>query len=123
MVIRQGGFHKCKKVRVAQIEITNELSRAANVTVPDRVWRGVITYFLAGNRWLYMIEMINLYARQVVGSSTSDLLDGDLVINALNNSWESRSQPGHVLFRTHCCNDGLSAGKAEKLLETMPRIS
>lgn len=199
LVSKQPGSHKYKKAMVERVDIPNVLSREFDVTAPNKVWCGDITYVWAGGQWRYVAAVIDLYARKVIGWAISDHPDANLVIKALDNAWESRGQPQNTLFhsdqgsqyssrlfrqrlwryritqstsrrgncwdnapmerlfrslktewipangyanrdqarqdidyyfmsyfnwqRPHCFNDGLSPGKAEKLLITMSGIS
>ena len=45
----------------------NLLKREFDVTAPDRVWAGDITYLWTREGWLYLAVVIDLYSRKVVG--------------------------------------------------------
>jgi putative transposase len=45
----------------------NRLDRQFSVDVPDQVYAGDITYIHTLEGWLYLVVVIDLYSRQVVG--------------------------------------------------------
>ena len=45
----------------------NGLNRVFNVSKPNQVWVGDITYIRTDEGWLYLAVMLDLYSRQVVG--------------------------------------------------------
>lgn len=100
LVSKQPGPHKYKKATVEHVDIPNKLNREFDVSAPDKVWCGDITYVWAGNRWRYVAAIIDLYARRVVGWAISDNPDAKLVVKALDRAWESRGQPTNVMFHS-----------------------
>jgi putative transposase len=45
----------------------NHLDRQFSVDVPDQVYAGDITYIHSLEGWLYLVVVIDLYSRKVVG--------------------------------------------------------
>ena len=45
----------------------NLLARQFDVTAPDHVWAGDITYIWTAEGWLYLAVLVDLYSRKVVG--------------------------------------------------------
>ena len=84
LISKQLGFHAYKKATVERPDIPNVLDREFNVTSPNKVWCGDITYIWAEGRWRYLAAVIDLCARRVVGWALSSKPDADLVIKALN---------------------------------------
>lgn len=64
LISKQPGSHAYKKATVEQPNIPNVLDRGFNVTSPNKVWWGDITYVLAEGRWHYLAAVIDLYARR-----------------------------------------------------------
>ena len=98
------------------IEVPNTLPRAFNVSQPDQVWCGDITYVWSGSRWAYLAVVMDLYARRVVGWALSDTPDTHLVIKALSEAFERRGRPSGIMFHSdqgsqavksfgNCCGD------------------
>lgn len=68
----------------------NLLNRQFNVTQPDRVWVGDITYIATDEGWLFLAVVIDLFSRQVVGWSMRTDMTRDIVIDALRMAWFKR---------------------------------
>jgi len=87
LVCCQPGPHKYKIAKLEHIEAPNILSRAFNVSQPNQVWCGDITYIWSGSRWIYLAVVMDLYARLVVGWALSDIADTQLAMKALIAAW------------------------------------
>jgi putative transposase len=61
----------------------NLLARQFDVSAPDQVWAGDITYIWTAEGWLYLAVLLDLYSRKVVGWATSNHIDTTLVQDAL----------------------------------------
>ncbi len=59
--------HRYKKAVQEHVEIPNYLARQFAVTEPDQVWVGDVTYIWAGNRWIYLAVVMDLFARKPIG--------------------------------------------------------
>lgn len=75
----------------------NHLDRQFNPTAPNRVWAADITYIATRRGWLYLAVVIDLFSRRVVGWSTSNCIDQELTVNALERAVEERC-PGPELL-------------------------
>jgi transposase InsO family protein len=71
----------------------NLLNREFEVSVPDKVWAGDITYIATDEGWLFLAVVIDLYSRQVVGWSLQETMARGIVIDALRMAWFKR-HPG-----------------------------
>lgn len=100
IVSKQPGAHKYKTALDERLEIPNILSREFNVTRPNTVWCGDITYIWAGGRWVYLAVILDLYRRRIVGWSMSNNPDATLVINALEHAYQQRGKPKGLLFHS-----------------------
>ena len=93
----------------------NLLARQFDVSAPDQVWAGDITYIWTAEGWLYLSVLLDLYSRKVVGWAMSSHIDTTLVQDTLQmalgrrrpsagstasfGSWQSIRQsrvPGHA---------------------------
>jgi putative transposase len=100
LVSKQPGSHKYKVALDEQLGIPNTLARDFTVLNSNTVWCGDITYIWAGNRWVYLAVIIDLYRRRVVGWSISKNPDTTLVINALEHAYQQRGKPKGLMFHS-----------------------
>lgn len=100
LICKQPGPHAYKQATVERPDIPNELNREFEVSEPNAVWCGDITYIWAGNRWIYLAVVLDLHARRVVGWAVSDKPDANLTILALERAYEQRGRPEGVMFHS-----------------------
>lgn len=75
----------------------NLLNREFEVTEPNRVWVSDITYIWTTGGWLYLVVILDLFSRMVVGWSMKNRMTRSLVMDALRMAvW--RRQPGEGLI-------------------------
>ena len=73
----------------------NLLERNFSPEAPNRVWSSDITYIGTDEGWLYLVAVIDLYSRQVVGWSMKEHMQASLVSDALRMAWfRRRPEPG-----------------------------
>lgn len=92
--------HTYRKASKEHIAIPNLLNRQFDVTAPNQVWCGDVTYVWTGNRWAYLAVVIDLYARKPVGWSMSHSPDSELTTKALTMAYELRGRPSGVIFHS-----------------------
>lgn len=112
---KQPGSHTYKHAPVEKPNIPNQLNRQFNVTQPNEVWCGDITYIWTGSRWSYLAVVIDLFSRRVVGWAISQTIDTTLIINALDRAWEARGKPSGLLFHSDQGSQYASGDFKEKL--------
>ena len=95
-----GKKHKYRDSAAEFPTIENTLNRQFAVCRTDEVWCGDITFIWAGNRWVYLALVIDLFAREVVGWSMSDSPDTALAIKALTMAYITRGCPKRVMFHS-----------------------
>lgn len=78
----------------------NTLDRQFDVTAPNQAWCGDVTYIWAGNRWVYLAAVMDLYARRIVGWAMSNHPDSQLTGRALRVAYEARGRPQSLLFHS-----------------------
>jgi len=100
LVSKQPGAHRYKTAREERPDIPNHLARQFDVSAPNDVWCGDITYIWSGKKWCYLAVVIDLYARRVIGWSLSDHPDTDLVMSALEMAYIQRGCPKGVMFHS-----------------------
>jgi len=69
----------------------NVLNQEFKQERPNEVWVSDITYILTREGWLYLVCVLDLYSRRVVGWSMSERMTSELVISALIVSASHRS--------------------------------
>lgn len=82
LISKPPGSHAYKKTTVERPDIPNTLNREFNVPEPNKVWCGEITYIWAQGKWHYLVVVMDLYARRIVGWALSGNPDADLVTKA-----------------------------------------
>ena len=92
--------HRYKKGGSENPEIPNTLNRQFNVTKPNSVWCGDVTYIWVGDRWAYLAVVIDLFARKPVGWAMSFSPDSRLTQKALLMAYEARGQPKGLMFHS-----------------------
>lgn len=92
--------HAYRKASKEHIAIPNLLDRQFDVTAPNQVWCGDVTYVWTGNRWAYLAVVIDLFARKPVGWSMSHSPDSELTTKALTMAYELRGRPSGVMFHS-----------------------
>jgi putative transposase len=74
--------------------------RQTQVTAPEQVLVGDITYVATREGWLYLAVVMDLYTRMIVGWSIGESLETDLVLKALKNSTRVLKNSRTVLFHS-----------------------
>ena len=92
--------HKYKKAKQAHVSIPNHLDRQFDVSAPDQVWCGDVTYIWAGKRWAYLAIVMDLFARKPIGWALSLSPDSQLTSDALSMAFELRGKPKDVMFHS-----------------------
>jgi putative transposase len=92
--------HAYKKALQPHVAIPNHLSRQFDVTAPDQIWCGDVTYIWTGQRWSYLAVVMDLFASKPVDWALSRSPDSNLTKQALNTAYELRGKPLGVLFHS-----------------------
>lgn len=107
-LMRDNGMKARQKARFKRITDShhshpiapNLLEQDFNVTAPNQVWVGDISYIWTKEGWLYLAVVIDLYARRVVGWATSDRMNKELPINALKRAIHLRQPKAGLIFHS-----------------------
>lgn len=76
----------------------NLLNRNFKASAPNEKWVSDITYIRAGDSWVYLAVIIDLYSRQVVGWAMDEHMKVDLILDAFNMAKAKRKvMPGLIL--------------------------
>ncbi len=76
----------------------NVLNRNFKANAPNEKWVSDITYIRAGDSWVYLAVIIDLFSRQVVGWSMNEHMKVELILDAFNMAKAKRRvTPGLIL--------------------------
>jgi transposase InsO family protein len=78
----------------------NLLARQFDVTQPDKVWAGDITYLWTAEGWLYLAALLDVHSRKVVGWAMSSRIDAALVQEALRMALGRRRPAAGLLHHS-----------------------
>ncbi|WP_353411427.1 IS3 family transposase, partial [Pseudoteredinibacter isoporae] len=92
--------HKYKKASQEHIAVPNKLDRQFNVSKPNQVWCGDVTYIWTGRRWAYLAVVLDLFSRKPIGWAMSLSPDSALTSQALSMAFESRGKPKGLMFHS-----------------------
>jgi len=104
----------------------NILNRNFNVSEPNKVWVGDITYLRVVGKWWYLSVFIDLFSRMVVGWDLSDSLDRKSTIRALEKAVMSRNPGAGLLVHSdrgvqYASSDFRSLMKEYGFIQSMSR--
>jgi transposase InsO family protein len=81
---RKRRFRRTTDNRHAFPVAPNLLARNFTAEAPDRVWLADRTYIWTAERWLYLVVVLDLCTRRVVGWAMADHLRHELALAALD---------------------------------------
>jgi transposase InsO family protein len=92
-------------------------NRLPGLTVqrPDQVWVSDATGVLTGQGWLYLVAVLDVCTRRVVGWAMSPMLDAPLVIAALSMALSQRRPAGQLILHSDRGSQFASAAYREVL--------
>ena len=93
----------------------NRLERDFSASAPDRVWVADTTYLPVIAGFLFLVVIIDLYSRKVVGWSVGDRLDADLSGEALQKALARRTPPRGLIFHSDRGSEFAAATFRDKL--------
>ena len=83
---------------------------------PNEAWVSDITYVPTREGWLYLVCVLDLYSRRVVGWSMSERMTSDLVISALEMGLLTRCPEGQSLLHHSDRGSQYASGAFQRLL-------
>ncbi len=100
LVSNQVPQHRYRKADKEHVTIPNHLDRQFAVTAPNQLWCGDVTYVWTGKRWAYLVVVLDLFARKLVGWAMSFSPDSALTSKALTMAFETREKPKDLMFHS-----------------------
>jgi len=103
----------------------NKLNREFRAEKPNEAWVADITYVKVLDGWVYLAVILDLFNRKVVGYQTSDKIDTELVLGALDKALQ-RYKPSGLLFHSDrgvqfASSDFRNAISKESFIQSMSR--
>jgi transposase InsO family protein len=95
----------------------NLLKRDFSAPAPDRVWVADTTYLPVLAGFIFLVAIIDLYSRKVVGWSVGNRLDAELSGEALRRALAKRSPPTGMIFHSDRGSE-FAAGSFRRALAT-----
>jgi transposase InsO family protein len=104
----------------------NVLNQNFTAKEPNTVWVSDITYVPTLEGWLYLVVILDLFSRQVVGWAMSDRLTSGFVVEALYQAIGRRRPPSGCIFHSdrgvqYASSDFRDALKAFGFIQSMSR--
>jgi putative transposase len=73
---------------------------ARQVTGPNQVWRGDVTYIKVPGAWRYLAVVLDQYSRRLVGFKLGSRHNSDLTVAALQMALQRRRPPAGLIFHS-----------------------
>ena len=104
----------------------NLLERDFSPPAPDRVWTSDITYIATDEGWLYLVVVLDLFSRRVVGWSMQPHMRTSLITAALRMAWFRRHPGPGLIFHSdrgsqYCSHTFQDALTSYGMLSSMSR--
>ncbi|EJG1821696.1 IS3 family transposase [Vibrio parahaemolyticus] len=94
------GFKYSKDVAAMTNVADNLLRRDFESDTPNQKWVTDITYIWVKSRWLFLVTVMDLHSRRIVGWSLGTTMTVELITNALKMVFESRKPPKGVIIHS-----------------------
>lgn len=78
----------------------NRLMEAPVASRANQIWVADITYVWAGQGWVYVAAILDLYSRRIVGWAVGRQIDTALVLMALSMALTHRQPPAGLIFHS-----------------------
>jgi transposase InsO family protein len=93
----------------------NRLGRDFTAAAPDRVWVADTTYLPVAAGFLFLVVILDLFSRKVVGWSVGERLDAELSGEALTRALAKRTPPRGLIFHSDRGSEFAAATFRKKL--------
>jgi len=102
----------------------NLLQRDFQPVAPNRVWASDMTYIRTDEGWLFLVAVIDLFSRQVVGWSMRSDMQAIGTLDALRMAWFRRRPAAGLIFHSdrgsqYCSHDFQRLLKNYDMLSSM----
>jgi transposase InsO family protein len=93
----------------------NVLVRRFTATAPNTAWVSDLTYLWTGEGWLYLVVILDLFSRRVIGWAVDDRMTRQLALDALAMALTHRDPPRGLLFHSDRGSQYASADFSQQL--------
>jgi putative transposase len=93
-------FRRTTDSRHALPVAPNVLDRCFTVAAPNTAWVSDLTYLWTAEGWLYLLVILDLFSRRVVGWALGDHMTRQLALDALAMALTHREPPQGLLFHS-----------------------
>ena len=120
------------KRRIRTTNSLHDLARYPNlvmdleVTYPDQVWVGDVTYVRLGSEFVYLAVLMDVFTRSIRGWHLGQSLDGELTMTALRRALHKGTEHEHRAPEIHHSDQGVqyaATGYVELLREAGVAVS
>jgi len=87
-------------IRLEHCIAPNLLDREFEANAPNQKWVADFTYIGAGEGWLYLAVVLDLFSRRIVGWSMQPTMSAQLVLDALLMALWRRGRPNALLHHS-----------------------
>jgi len=104
----------------------NKLGQNFAVTKPNEVWLSDLTYVGTEEGWLYLVTVMDLYSRKIIGWSFSENLEAIHTRKAVEMAYNAQNRPSGVIFHSdrgiqYACKDFRSLIAFYGFIQSMSR--
>lgn len=107
-LMRQAGLHGIPKRKFKRTTrrvpgrsvAPDRVQRDFSAVAPNRKWVTDITYIATREGWLYLLTLMDLYSRRIVGWSMRTRMTDDLMIEALDMAVKQRQVPAGLIVHS-----------------------
>lgn len=78
----------------------NRLQQNFTATKPNEIWLSDLTYIRTAEGWLYLVAILDLYSRKIIGWNLSTSLEAKGTIAALDMAMKNRSPAPGLVFHS-----------------------
>jgi transposase InsO family protein len=84
----------------SKVVAPNLLNRRFTADAANTAWVSDITYIWTREGWLYLVAILDLFSRRVVGWATSPRIDAELCVGALRAALQARHPSPGLIFHS-----------------------
>jgi transposase InsO family protein len=112
---------RCSQVKQSSFFAPNLLKRNFSAIAPDHVWVADTTYLPVIGGFLFLVAIIDLFSRKVVGWALGDHHDAELSCEALRRALARRSPRPSLIFHSDRGSE-FAAANFRRLLEKVQAV-
>jgi len=104
----------------------NRLARNFTATAPNQAWVSDITYIPTRQGWLYLVIILDLYSRKIVGWAMSSSLQHEFVLSAVKMAVQNRRPARGLILHSdrgvqYACHAYQKLLKKHRIVRSMSR--